>query len=60
MTDSTEGYEGRPITPEMQEVFGAYGVVKGIHVQSEKIDVTYEDDSVITFVPVFYHGKQEK
>lgn len=49
---------GRPITEEIQTIFGHFGTVKGVLVQTLTIDITYEDGTVVTFTPVVHPEKQ--
>jgi hypothetical protein len=51
---------GRPITPDLREVFGAFGNVTGIRVDGSHIDVQYEDGLVVTFAPIFHPLKQDR
>lgn len=49
----TEEYVGKPLTPELQKVFGYYGKVKGLIVRNNgNIEVQYEDGAVVEYVPI--------
>lgn len=46
---------GKPITEEMQMIFGEFGVVTGIHKphDSGAITVHYEGDIAVQFLPIY-------
>ena len=45
-------FVGRPITEDIQDIFGRFGKVEGILVRPDGIDVTYENGIATTFIPV--------
>lgn len=44
-------FDGPPITPELQKVFGMFGQVKGILVYANTIHVEYESGEKVRFNP---------